>query len=64
VKTAGIITAEITKRQDEMDWILNIQEEVQGSLREILDKFGVEISDRFSQLWELESRFGFLCFLL
>jgi hypothetical protein len=32
-----------------------------SSLREILDKVGVEISDRFSQLLELESRFGFLC---
>jgi hypothetical protein len=27
----------------------------------MLDKIGIEISDRFSQLRELESRFGFLC---
>jgi hypothetical protein len=31
------------------------------SLREILDRIGVEISDRFSQLRESHSRFGFLC---
>jgi hypothetical protein len=40
---------------------LSTQEEVHRSLREILDKIGVEISDRFSQLRELESCFGFLC---
>jgi hypothetical protein len=40
---------------------LSTQEEMHRSLREILDKIGVEISERFSQLRELESRFGFLC---
>jgi hypothetical protein len=40
---------------------LGTQEEMHRSLREILDKIGVEISDRLSQWQELESRFGFLC---
>jgi hypothetical protein len=40
---------------------LSPQEEMHHSLREILDENGVEISDRFSQLRELESCFGFLC---
>jgi hypothetical protein len=40
---------------------LSTQEEMHCSLREILDKIGVEISVRFSQLPELESRVGFLC---
>jgi hypothetical protein len=40
---------------------LSAQKAIQRSLREILDKIGVEISDRFSQLRELGSRFGFLC---
>jgi uncharacterized protein YfcZ (UPF0381/DUF406 family) len=31
------------------------------SLREIMNKIEVELSDRFSQQRELESRFGFLC---
>jgi hypothetical protein len=39
---------------------LNAQEEMHHSLREILDKIGVEISDRFSQLQELASSFDFL----
>jgi hypothetical protein len=40
---------------------VSTQEEMHLALREILDKIGVEISDRFSQLRELESRFGLLC---
>jgi hypothetical protein len=40
---------------------LNTLEEMRCSLREILDKIGVEISDCFSQLQELESRMVFLC---
>jgi hypothetical protein len=40
---------------------LSTQEEMHSSLREILDKIGVEISHRFSQLQEFESHFGFLC---
>jgi hypothetical protein len=39
----------------------NTREEMHRSLREILDKGEVEISDRFSQLRKLGSRFGFLC---
>jgi hypothetical protein len=39
---------------------LSTQEEMDRSLRKILDKIGVEIFGRFSQLRELESRFGFL----
>jgi hypothetical protein len=40
---------------------LSTQEEMHRSLREILDKSEVEISDRFSQFRELGRRFGFLC---
>jgi hypothetical protein len=40
---------------------LSTQEEMHYFLIEILDKIGVEISVRFSQLRELESCFGFPC---
>jgi hypothetical protein len=40
---------------------LSTQEEMHRSLRDILDKIGLEITDRFSQLREKEGRFGFLC---
>jgi uncharacterized protein YfcZ (UPF0381/DUF406 family) len=40
---------------------LNARKEIIRSLREIADRIEFEISDRFSQLRELESRFGFSC---
>jgi hypothetical protein len=40
---------------------LSTQEEMHHSLRQSLDKIGVEIPGCFSQLRELECRFGFLC---
>jgi hypothetical protein len=40
---------------------LNARKEINRSPREIADRIELQISDRFSQLRELESRFGFLC---
>lgn len=42
---------------------LTAQEEMRRSMRQVLDHITVEISYRFSQLRELESRFGFLIML-
>jgi hypothetical protein len=40
---------------------LGTQEEMHHSLREIMDKIGVEIFYHFLQLRESESSLGFLC---
>ena len=43
------------------DSALTVQQEMRCSLMEILDKLSVEISSHFSNIKELEKRFGFHC---